>query len=220
LQLLEIVVPINRAGWQRLISIRALLRLAVDKLKDSTVSTNRKAVMVIAGHDREANAALLDWLRAIGLQPLEWSQLVHSSGNASPYNGEILELAFQNVQAVIAFFTPDEYVLGRANWPGDIGWRLQARPNVLIEAGMALVAHPRRTVLTVLGAQELPSDLAGRYYIRLTHASPEPLLALANCLQDAGCDVDLTGADWLNHEHFPDRDHIPRPAAIPGDGHP
>jgi predicted nucleotide-binding protein len=211
----EIVVLINRDPWQVLIPVRALLNLAVHKLENSTVAINRKAVMVIAGHDLEANTALFDWLRSIGLQPLEWGQLVHSNGNASPYNGEILALAFQAVQAVIAFFTPDEYVFGKDDQHGDAGWRLQARPNVLVEAGMAMVAQPERTVLAVLGPQELPSDLAGRYYIRLTRASPKPLLALAHRLQDAGCDVDLTGADWLNSERFPDREHIPNPPAIP-----
>lgn len=215
LQPLELVVLINRNGWHALISVRALQNLTVHKVKGSTAAINRKAVMVIYGHDREANNALFDWLRAIGLQPREWSQLVHSVGAASPYNAEILEVAFETVQAVIAYFTPDEYVLGRASWEDDMGWRLQARPNVFVEVGMALVTHPHRTVLAVLGPQELPSDLAGRYYVRLTRTSPEPLLALANHLREAGCDVDLTGTDWLNAKRFPDRNHIPRPPAIP-----
>lgn len=84
-------------------------------------------------------------------------------------------------------------------------WRLQARPNVLIEAGMALVTHRKRTILAVLGPQELPSDLAGRHYIRLSHTAPEPLRALASRLSDAGCDVDLGGTGWLDPGRFPDR---------------
>jgi predicted nucleotide-binding protein len=166
---------------------------------------NRKAVMVIYGHDKEANSALFDWLRSIGLQPREWDQLVHATGNASPYVGDVLDQAFEDAQAVIAFFTPDERVRPR----GHSGpWRLQARPNVLIEAGMALVAHPKRTILAVLGPQELPSDLAGRHYVRLNHTAPEPLHALATRLRDAGCDLDLNGTDWLNPARFPDRDNV------------
>ena len=57
--------------------------------------------------------------------------------------------------------------------------RLQARPNVLIEAGMALITHPTRTIIAVLGDQELPSDLAGRHYIRLSHTAVVPLDDLA-----------------------------------------
>lgn len=166
--------------------------------------------MVIYGHDREANTALFDWLRAIGLQPQEWNQLVRASGKASPYIGDILDEAFQNAQAVIAYFTPDEHVLARNAPPEDqTSWRFQARPNVLIEAGMALVTHPARTVLAVLGHQDLPSDLAGRHYVRLSHTEVEPLHDLAGRLQAVGCETDLTGTDWLRPTRFPDRTNLP-----------
>jgi predicted nucleotide-binding protein len=173
---------------------------------------DRKVVMVIYGHDREAKAALFDWLRAIGLQPREWNQLIRSSGSASPYIGDVLNQAFKDAQAVIAFFTPDERVIDRTVPENHGAWRLQARPNVLIEAGMALITHPQRTVLAVLGPQDLPSDLAGRHYVRLNHTSVEPLNDLATRLRDAGCDTDLTGSDWLNPARFPDRDNLtPQP---------
>ena len=79
---------------------------------------------------------------------------------------------------------------------------------------MALVTHPRRTVLVVLGDQELPSDLAGRHYIRLCPASAEALHDLASRLRDAGCDIDQTGDHWLNPACFPNRgDLSPQPPA-------
>ena len=96
----------------------------------TTFARNRKAVMVIYGHNRQANDALFAWLRAIGLEPRR-GHLVQASGSASPFIGEVLEKALRDVQAVIAFFTPDEHVttagVGRSRG------RLQARPNVLIE---------------------------------------------------------------------------------------
>jgi predicted nucleotide-binding protein len=182
--------------------------------KATTFATNRKAVMVIYGHDKQANDALFDWLRSIGLQPQEWSHIMAASGSASPYIGQALERAFENAQAVVAFFTPDERVLAVGASPDNPNaWRLQARPNVLIEAGMALSIHPTRTVLVVLGPQDLPSDLAGRHYVRLTDAV-EPLNDLANRLQQAGCDTDTRGTSWLNSARFPDRRHItPAPPA-------
>jgi predicted nucleotide-binding protein len=183
--------------------------------KTATFAANRKAVMVIYGHDAAANTALFDWLRSIGLQPQEWSQLIHASGSASPYIGQVLDQTLRNVQAVIAFFTPDERVTAAATPPGGQGaWRFQARPNVLIEAGMALSTHPTRTILAVLGTQELPSDLAGRHYVRLSHTAVQPLHDLAGRLRDAGCDTDTTGTDWLNPARFPNRDTItPPPSA-------
>lgn len=186
---------------------------SADATKAATFAVNRKAVMVIYGHDKSANEALFGWLRAIGLQPREWNQLIGASGSASPFIGNVLEKALQDVQAVIAFFTPDEYVIAAA--PGDHGTgRLQARPNVLIEAGMALITHPTRTIIAVLGTQELPSDLAGRHYIRLSHTAVEPLHDLAARLHDAGCDTDITGSDWLNPARFPDRDAVTPPAGL------
>lgn len=170
---------------------------------------NRRAVMVIYGHDTQANDALFTWLRAIGLEPREWGQLVQASGSASPFIGEVLQKALRDVQAVIAFFTPDECVAPAAT--GRSRGRLQARPNVLIEAGMALITHPTRTIIAVLGNQELPSDLAGRHYVRLSHADVEPLNDLARLLSQAGCDVNLSGRDWLRPGQFPDRDSIALP---------
>jgi predicted nucleotide-binding protein len=185
---------------------------ASGQAKISNPAPNRRAVMVIYGHDKEANTALFDWLRAIGLQPREWDQLVHATDNASPYIADVLNQAFKDAQAVIAFFTPDERVRPRGH---SEPWRVQARPNVLIEAGMALITHPARTILVVLGPQELPSDLAGRHCIRLDHTSSKPLYQLARRLSDAGCDTDLTGTDWVDPRRFPDRDSVSRhPADI------
>jgi predicted nucleotide-binding protein len=182
-----------------------------DRRTATSFAGDRKAVMVIYGHDKQAKDALFAWLRAIGLQPREWTQLIRGSGSASPYIGEVLDRALRDVQAVIAFFTPDEYIttatLGDPDPP-----RLQARPNVLIEAGMALITHPTRTIIAVLGDQQLPSDLAGRHYVRLRHSDAEPLHDLAQRLADAGCDIDITGTQWLQPGHFPDRDSTAPPA--------
>jgi predicted nucleotide-binding protein len=173
------------------------------------VNDKRKKVMVIYGHDQEANTALFDCLRAMDLKPQEWGQLVQQSQIGSPYIGAVLDEAFRNVQAVVAFFTPDEHVIPRASYAaGQDNWRLQARPNVLIEAGMALATHPRETILLVLGNQELPSDLSGRHFIRLD-GTAGPLKELGDRLKTAGCAVELDGTtDWLKPGRFPKRDTI------------
>jgi predicted nucleotide-binding protein len=166
-----------------------------------------RVVMVVHGQDPAAARAMFDWLRAMNLRPQEWSQLVKSSGAASPFIGEVLETAFRRAQAVVVLFTPDEQARVRPELvKGRSSWRLQARPNVLFEAGMAFATHPERTVLVVLGDQEIPSDLAGRHYVRL--GSVGALRDLAQRLEQAGCPVDLTGNDWLDVERFPGRSEI------------
>jgi predicted nucleotide-binding protein len=182
---------------------------ALDYLRGATMNdvvlSDKRKVMVIYGHHRAANTALFNWLRTIGLEPLEWPQLVRMSGNTSPYIGQVLQQAFDNAQAVLAFFTADEVVTANGGPRGSRNARrVQARPNVLIEAGAALVTHPDRTVLVVLGAQELPSDLGGRDYIRLD-GSARPLYELSTRLADAGCAVNPHGSQWLDPGNFPDR---------------
>lgn len=169
------------------------------KPEGSAVMRDKKVVMVVYGHDTEANEALFTWLERIGLRPKEWSQLVGGTGNASPYIGQVLERAFEDAQAVIAFFTPDERVTAMNG-----SRRRQARPNVFIEAGMALVTHPERTVLITLGHPDLPSDLAGRDHIRL-NGTPGPLNEIASRLETAGCAVDRNGSRWLDPAIFPTR---------------
>jgi predicted nucleotide-binding protein len=164
------------------------------------------AVMVVHGRDGSAKKAMFDWLRAIGLRPQEWSQLVKASSAASPFIGEILATAFTKAQAVVVLFTPDERVQLRIEVVKGASWRLQARPNVLFEAGMAFATHPTRTVIAVLGDQELPTDLAGRDYVRIESAGQ--LRDLAQRLEQAGCPVDLSGNDWLDIDRFPDRSGI------------
>lgn len=179
-------------------------RIAEEDLKATVAAADRKAVMVIYGHDIEARRALFAWLRTIRLEPKEWSQFVGFTGSATPVTGQVLEEALRHVQAVVALFTPDERVrpVGRSG-----PWRLQARPNVLIEAGMALVTHPTRTVMVALGHVELPSDFAGRQYVQLD-GTAAPLNDLANRLKNAGCEIDTSGEEWLDPSIFPDRDHI------------
>lgn len=160
-----------------------------------------RKVAVMHGRDREARSWIFDWLRRIGLEPLEWSELVELTGKASPYNGEAVEAAFEVAQAVVVLLTPDE--LGSLHPdlcddedgpPGLVG---QARLNVVLEAGMAFQSHPRETVLVEIGRTREISDLAGRNAIRLD-GSPPKLNDLANRLESAGCSIRRTGADWLD----------------------
>jgi hypothetical protein len=44
---------------------------------------------------------MFDFLRALGLKPLEWDQAMSLTGDGSPYIGEILDAEFINTQTVI-----------------------------------------------------------------------------------------------------------------------
>jgi predicted nucleotide-binding protein len=165
----------------------------------------RRNVMVIHGRDQQVRDNLFNFLRAIHLNPIEWEEAVKATGKASPYVGEILDAAFEMAQAVVVLLTPDERVELRkelcsseAEFKNESG--LQSRPNVFLEAGMALARNEARTILVTVGASRPASDLGGRHALNLT--SPEKKNALAGRLRTAGCDVNTDGDDWLRVGKF------------------
>jgi predicted nucleotide-binding protein len=169
-----------------------------------------RRVMVVYGRDAEARRAMFDFLRALGLTPMEWRSLIAETEKASPYIGEVLERAFEAAAAVVVLFTPDDEArlnerLVKADDP-DFERELtpQARPNVLFEAGMAFGLHPDRTVLVELGRLRPFSDVFGRHVVRL-NGDEGPLRDIAGRLRTAGCAVDDAGDDWADASRFPQR---------------
>lgn len=163
-------------------------------------------VFVVHGRNEAARDAMFSFLRSIGLQPIEWDQAVAATGHGSPYIGQVLDVAFEQGQAVVVLLTPDdvaylrgEYASGEAD--PDTSPAGQARPNVLFEAGMAIGRHPDRTILVELGTLRPFSDVAGRHSIRLSNA-PEVRKSLAERLRTAGCDVDTSGSSWFKEGDF------------------
>ena len=174
-------------------------------------------VFVVHGRNRTARDGMFEFLRSLGLRPLEWSQALQLTGTGSPYIGEVLDHAFSAAQAVVVLMTPDEIAYLRLDYASNAedpehAPSAQARPNVLFEAGMAFGRHPDRTVLVELGAIRPFSDVAGRHAVRLDN-SPESRKELAQRLQTAGCSVDLSGSDWLTAGEL-------TPPDPPGGGHP
>ena len=68
----------------------------------------KRTVFVVHGRNEPARLAMFSFLRSIGLQPIEWSQAVAATGEASPYIGTVLDSAFDAAQAVVVLMTPDE----------------------------------------------------------------------------------------------------------------
>ena len=120
-------------------------------------SQDPRKVAVMHGRDREARGWMFDWLRRVGLDPLEWSELVQLTRKATPYNGEAVEAAFSVAQAVVVLLTPDELGALHPDLSDSEDDRLdpvgQARLNVILEAGMAFQSHPMETILVEIGVK-------------------------------------------------------------------
>jgi len=178
-------------------------------------SDRARKVFVVHGRNREARTAMFIFLRAIGLAPIEWSEAVKLTGEASPYIGNVLDAAFNAAQAVVVLLTPDNIAYLRSEYASsdddpETNPSPQARPNVLFEAGMAMGRDPKRTVLVQLGQLRPFSDVVGRHAVRID-GSAERRKELAQRLQTAGCDVNLTATTGLVRVTSP---HLRRRVAV------
>ena len=179
------------------------------EVKDLRPPADAREVFVVHGRNQVARDALFEFLRAVDLHPLEWSEAVQATGKATPYIGVILDVAFSRAQAVVVLFTPDDKaMLQKAFWvandpPHETQPTGQARPNVLFEAGMAMARNQDRTVLIELGNLRPFSDIGGRHTVRLDNSS-QRRQELAQRLETAGCPVNREGTDWHTAGDFED----------------
>ena len=169
-----------------------------------------KNVMVVYGRDQKLRDDLFNFLRALKLNPIEWSEAVRATKKASPYVGEILDAAFKMAQAVVVLLSPDEFVQLRVELCADDEeflreQRFQSRPNVFLEAGMALATKEERTLLVEVGNAKIPSDIQGRHVIELND-SAEQRNELAERLRTAGCKPDTGNKDWYRIGTFDRKD--------------
>jgi predicted nucleotide-binding protein len=176
-----------------------------------------RKVFVVHGRNWAARSAMFAILRSLGLDPIEWSEAIAMTGEASPFIGHVLDIGLGVAQAIVVLLTPDDVAYLRSEYASgeddpDTAPLGQARPNVLFEAGMAMGRDPKRTVLVELGRLRPFSDVAGRHVLRMTD-TPQKRTELAQRLKTAGCDVNMAGQDWLTAGDFA----IPPPPGLRDD---
>ncbi|MFF3014530.1 CATRA conflict system CASPASE/TPR repeat-associated protein [Streptomyces sp. NPDC057939] len=176
--------------------------------------TTRRNVFVVHGRESVVRAGMFAFLRSLGLNPLEWESVVESTGEGSPFLGEVVAQGIRRAAAVVVLLTPEDVVQLHPGLcdPGDppeetsIG--MQARPNVLLELGMALAHAPERTVIVRVGAHRPIADLAGRNFIQLSDTAA-CRRKIAQRLRVAGALVDDRGQDWLTEGVLSAPDPLP-----------
>jgi predicted nucleotide-binding protein len=160
-----------------------------------------RQVAVVHGRNESARRGMFEFLRSLGLHPVEFTQAVARTGVGAPYVGDVLWQLFDDAPAAVVLLTGDEVVQLRRPFRDpakseDGAMAGQSRPNVLFEAGLALGRQVSRTVLVQIGCHRPFSDVAGRHIIEFT-GSAESRNHLAGRLATAGCAVDRSGQDWL-----------------------
>lgn len=195
-------------------AMRAKTRAAVertttrDKPRPRPKPKDLRKVIVIHGRDKRIRDALFQFLRAVGLDPIEWGQAMKATGKAPPSIPETVDAAFREGAAVVVLMTPDDVVvlaprLRKAKELKQERTRMgQARPNVFFEAGLAFGLYPTATVLVSVGEVKPFSDVSGLHITRLDNR-PQKRSEFVEKLRLAGAAVDIEGkVDWYDEGNF------------------
>jgi len=173
---------------------------------DRTAPTERGGaeVFVVHGRNLKIRSSVYEFLRSLGLNPLEWSDLVERTGAAAPSILEVIQAGFDRITAVVVIFTADDEARPREKYQLDAeeaNLQAQPRPNVLFEAGMAMALFPKKTVFVKVGKMRLLSDLGGLHMVEMD-GSFEKRRELARRLRTAGCAVRDDTTAWHSAGDF------------------
>jgi hypothetical protein len=172
-------------------------------------TTKNNTIFVVRGRDTKLNEDIFGFLRAIGINPKEWSQAIKAAKGANPNIGEVIHNIMTQVQGVLVMFSPDEEAKLKSKFcnekdrkKGAHKLEAQSRPNVIFEAGLALGAHADKTILVQVGDTRDISDMAGKHMVRLSD-NPNDRKELAQRLRDKlKFKVDTDGTSWLSEFKF------------------
>lgn len=177
-------------------------------------------VFVVHGRDLATRDAMCEFLKVLGLHPLNWDEMVQANGEGTPFTGRVIEYGFSIAQAFVVLMTPEDEARLHADLHDDDEpehereLTCQPRPNVIFEAGMAFGVHADRTIMVHLGSLRPISDLAGRNVVHLG-PTKAPLHALAVRLKAARCPVDISAADAFDPTRFSGLASLTRRARSP-----
>ena len=173
-----------------------------EKYNESRVQkvTNGRNLFVIYGRNKKVKEDIFKLLRWVDLRPYEWSTIVELTGEGTPTIYQSIDKAMDNVQAVIALFTPDDKVQLKEELleKDEISEKntYQPRPNVLFETGLAFGKDKKKTILVEVGKIRNITDLDGFNRVRLD-GTFEKRKELINRLETLGCKIDRN-SNWEN----------------------
>jgi len=164
-------------------------------------------VFVVHGRNDEARRAMFEFLRSVGLNPMEWDSMVKLKGEGTPHPRDVILKGFAVAHAVVVLLTPDDEAQLKDELRGsheeeyETTLTGQPRQNVLVEMGIALGTHLERTIIVEIGKLRPISDVTGLHTVRMD-GSEEARNRLVTRLQTAGCPASKDGSDWLRAGDF------------------
>jgi hypothetical protein len=122
---------------------------------------------------------------------------------------DVIYGAMQEVQGVLVMFSPDEEARLKSRFCSRLDKKKgfdkldgQARPNVIFEAGLALGAHSKKTLLVQVGNVRDISDIAGKHLVHLSNSAVSRKELAQRLQTKLKFKVDTTGNDWLRIGNF------------------
>jgi len=162
---------------------------------------DRKKIFVVHGRDSRPVEVLAKYLQFLHLEMMTWSAAVDLAEGTQPHTYDIVKAGIDNAAAVIVIFSPDDvaHIKDAFSADGDPDRTPtgQARPNVLLEAGMAFALAREKTIF-LQSAQTRPiSDIAGFNWVKLNGVW-DSRNDLKNRLVKAGADVRQGNFDLMD----------------------
>lgn len=154
-----------------------------------------RSIFLVHGRNTSAKQAVVDLLQALDLRVKDWEDSAAPLGDGAPSTLEIVEAGIRNAAAVVVLMTPDDVaqlspaLLSASDGEGERQLVGQARPNVILEAGMALMLRPKRVLFVKIGKVRDISDIAGLNYVSL-YDEFEPRDQIRKRLVSMGLHVD------------------------------
>lgn len=178
-------------------------------------SRSRKRIFVVHGRNRSMRTAMFNFLKAIGLEPLDWLSLRKLTGRATPFTLDVVRKGMKSAWATIVIWNPEErdHLLpsfwGANTKKMDQQYANQPRPNVILEAGMALSLMPRKVIFVHCGDARIISDLEGLNVLRSTDDVVDRH-TLVHTLHSIKCDVQFKGEAWRSAGNFRNARALPK----------
>jgi predicted nucleotide-binding protein len=166
--------------------------------------TKNNTLFVVHGRDTKLNEDMFGLLRALGLNPIEWSEAVAKTRGMNPDVDKIIGGQMKSVQGIVVLISPDEQAKLKNKFSetsAEHTLQDQARPNVLFEAGWAFGAYPDKTLLVRVGNTRPISDLGGKHIMRLSNTAASRK-ELAQRLTKMKFKVNTNGTSWLTEFDF------------------
>lgn len=169
-----------------------------------TIVMNNKKVFVVTGRNEKLRLSIFNLLRALRLEPMEWMEVIKSTGQASPYLNQAIITSIEEAGAVVIIMAPEEQaklVKELQSEEGDDKTYKQPRPNVIFEAGLALGMKESKTIILQFGESRVFSDILGKHITKYQGKEKENdfKVNFLQKLEIAGCHCEV-GNDYFNIE--------------------